>query len=198
MAAKTRKLTANRARKLGSLDRSGRCDVSNCDTGNNGFWQWLWGEGMGSRQWAGRHQLWQVNPHFHYRGDQRYRGPIGISLRWCCWRGSRWGTKHTRRTQAGDKRRLMKGLRGPIGGQLGKGLLEFAIHQMVSTPIETLLEGKEFSCVAGSNWTSRKGQGVECMAFGACDIHSSITGTKKGGDRQIHQSILGYQKGEGG
>ena len=23
---------------LGSLDRSGRCDVSNCGTGNNGFW----------------------------------------------------------------------------------------------------------------------------------------------------------------
>ena len=23
---------------LGSLDRSGRCDVSNCGIGNNGFW----------------------------------------------------------------------------------------------------------------------------------------------------------------
>ena len=31
---------------------------------------------MGSRQWAGRHQLWQVNPHFHYRGDLRDRDPL--------------------------------------------------------------------------------------------------------------------------
>ena len=52
---------------------------------------------------------------------------------------------------------------------------------MVSTPIETLLEGKGFSCEAGSNWTSRKGQGIGCVAFEACDIHSSTTGTKKGG-----------------
>ena len=59
---------------------------------------------------AGRHQLWQVNPHLHYRGDQRDWGPIG-SLRWCCWRGRRRGTKHSRGTQAGDKRGLMKGLR---------------------------------------------------------------------------------------
>ena len=69
---------------------------------------------MRSRQWAGRHQLWQVNPHLHYRGDERDRGPIG-SLRWCCWRGRRRGTKHSRGNQAGDKRGLMKGLRGPIG-----------------------------------------------------------------------------------
>ena len=34
---------------------------------------------MGSRQWAGRHQLWHVNLHLHYRGDQRDRGPIGSS-----------------------------------------------------------------------------------------------------------------------
>ena len=76
---------------------------------------------MGSRQWAGRHQLWQVNPHFHYRVDQRDQGPIG-SLRWCCWRGKRRGTKHSRGTPAGDKRGLMKGLRRLIGSQLGKRL----------------------------------------------------------------------------
>ena len=69
---------------------------------------------MGSRQWAGRHQLWQVNPHLHYRENQRDRGPVG-SLRWCCWRGRKRGTKHSRGTQAGDKRGLMKGLRGPVG-----------------------------------------------------------------------------------
>ena len=69
---------------------------------------------MGSRQWAGRHQLWQINPHLHYRGDQSYRGPIG-SLRWCCWRERRRGTNHSRGTQEGDKKGLMKGLRGPIG-----------------------------------------------------------------------------------
>ena len=32
---------------------------------------------MGSCQWAGRHQLGQVNSYFHYREDQRNRGPIG-------------------------------------------------------------------------------------------------------------------------
>ena len=31
-------------------------------------------------------------------------------------------TKHSKGTQAGDKRELMKGLRRPIGSQLGKGL----------------------------------------------------------------------------
>ena len=68
-----------RLRGLGSSDGSGRCDVSNCGIGNNGLRQ---GEGMGSRQWAERHQLWQVNPPFHYRGDLRDRGPIGgLSLR---------------------------------------------------------------------------------------------------------------------
>ena len=41
---------------------------------------------------------------------------------------------------------------------------------MVSTPIETLLEGKGFSCEAGGNWTGRKGQEIECVAFGACGM----------------------------
>ena len=53
-----------RLRGLGSSDGSGRCDISNCGIGNNGLWQRLGGEGMGSRQWAERHQLWQVNPFF--------------------------------------------------------------------------------------------------------------------------------------
>ena len=52
---------------------------------------------------------------------------------------------------------------------------------MVSTPIENLLDGKSFSCEAGGNWTSGKGQGIKCVAFGARDIHSSTTWTKKGG-----------------
>ena len=69
---------------------------------------------MGSRQWAGMHQLWQLNPHIQYRGDQRDRGPIG-NLMWCWWRGRRRGTKNSRGTQAGDKRGLMKRLRSPIG-----------------------------------------------------------------------------------
>ena len=56
---------------------------------------------------------------------------------------------------------------------------------MASAPIETLLEGKGFSCEAGGNWTSGKGQGIGCVAFGACNIHSSTTGTKKRGDRTI-------------
>ena len=53
------------------------------------------------------------------------------------------------------------------------------------TPIETLLEGKGFSCEAGGNWTCGEEQGIGCVAFGACDIHSSTTGTKKGWDRTI-------------
>ena len=110
-----------RLRELGASYRSGKCDVSNCGTENNALWQRLGGEGMGLRQWAGRHQLWQVNPHFRHRGDQRDRGPIG-STRWCCWRGRRRGTRHSRGTQAGDKRGMLKGLRGPIGSRLGKGL----------------------------------------------------------------------------
>ena len=69
---------------------------------------------MGSRRWAGSRQLWPVNPHLHYRGDQRDQGP-SRSLRLCCWRGKRRGTKRSRGTQAGDKNGLMKGLRGPIG-----------------------------------------------------------------------------------
>ena len=73
-------------------------------------------------KYAPGHQLWQVNPHFHYRGDQLDWEPIG-SLRWFCWRGKRRGTKHFRGTQAGDKRGLMKGLRGPIGSQWGKRLI---------------------------------------------------------------------------
>ena len=52
---------------------------------------------------------------------------------------------------------------------------------MASTPIQTLLEGKGFRCEAGGNWTSGKGQGIGCVAFEACDIHSSTTGTKKEG-----------------
>ena len=80
-----------------------------------------WGEGMELRQWANRHQLWQVNPHFHYRGDQRDRGPIGC-LRWCCWRGRRRGTKPNIPEGLRQERGLMKGLRGAIGSQLGKGL----------------------------------------------------------------------------
>ena len=93
---------------LGSLDGSGRCDISNCSIGNNRLWQRLGEEGMGLRQWAERHQLWQVNPLIHYRGDLRDRGPIGSS-RWYCWRERRRRTKHSRETQAGDKRGLMKG-----------------------------------------------------------------------------------------
>ena len=68
---------------------------------------------------------------------------------------------------------------------------------MVSTPIETLLEAKGFSCEAGGNWTSGKGQGIGCVAFGACDIHSSTTGTKKGGYRSI-SPYLDVRRGEGG
>ena len=56
---------------------------------------------------------------------------------------------------------------------------------MASTPVETLLEGKGFSCEARGNWTSGEGHGIACVAFGACDIHSITTGTKKGGDRTI-------------
>ena len=67
---------------------------------------------------------------------------------------------------------------------------------MASTPIETLLEGKGFSCEPGGNWTSGKGQGIGCVAFGASDIHSSTTGTKKGGDRFV-SPYLDIRRGGG-
>ena len=68
---------------------------------------------------------------------------------------------------------------------------------MASTPNETLLEGKGFSCEAGGNWTSEEGQGIGCVAFGACYIHSSTTGTKMGGDRNI-SPYLDIRRGEEG
>ena len=64
-----RAVPIKRLRGLGSSDGSGRYDVSNCNIGNNELWQQLGGEGVGSHQWAERHQLWQLNPLFHYRGD---------------------------------------------------------------------------------------------------------------------------------
>ena len=68
---------------------------------------------------------------------------------------------------------------------------------MVSTPIENLLDGKSFSCEAGGNWTSGKGQEIRCVAFGARDIHSSATWTKKGVDRSI-SPYLDVRRMEGG
>ena len=138
MAAKTGKLTANRARKEKFLRRD--FDDLGVQMGVGGVtspiavlgitWQRLGGEDMGSRQWAGRHQLWQVNPIFHYQGDKCDRGHIG-SLRWCCWRERRHGTKHSRGTQAGDKKGLKKGLRGPIGSRLGKGMTGICTYEKV-------------------------------------------------------------------
>ena len=61
---------------------------------------------------------------------------------------------------------------------------------MVSTPIETLLEGKGFSCEAGGNWTSRKGQGIGCVAFGACGITPAPPGPKREGtEPSVHTCI---------
>ena len=61
---------------------------------------------------------------------------------------------------------------------------------MASTPNETLLEGKGFSYEAGGNWTTGKGQGIGCVAFGACDKHSSTTGAKReGADPSVHTWI---------
>ena len=61
---------------------------------------------------------------------------------------------------------------------------------MASTSIETILEGKGFSCEAGGNWNTRKEQGIGCVAFGACDIHSSTTGPKREGtETSVHTWI---------
>ena len=61
---------------------------------------------------------------------------------------------------------------------------------MVSTPIETLLDRKRFTCEAGGNWTSRKGQGIGCVAFGACDIHPAPPGPKREGtEPSVHTWI---------
>ena len=56
---------------------------------------------------------------------------------------------------------------------------------MACTPNENLLEGKGFSCEAGGDWTRGKEQGIGCVAFGACNIYTSTTETKKGGDRSV-------------
>ena len=89
---------------------------------------------MGSRQWAERHQLWQVNPLFHYRGDLRVRGPTG-TLRWHCWRERRRGTKHPRGTQAGDKG-PMKGQRGSARKRTDRNpqIIKWAAHQTRPRP----------------------------------------------------------------
>ena len=64
---------------------------------------------------------------------------------------------------------------------------------MVSTSIETLLEGKGFGCEAGGNWTKRKGQGIGCVAFGACD--TSTPGPKREGiEPSVHTWISEGEK----
>ena len=63
--------------------------------------------------------------------------------------------------------------------------MEFAGNQVASTPIETLLEGKGFSCEAGGNCASEKEQEIGCVAFGACDIHSAPPGPKKEGTEPL-------------
>ena len=88
MAAKTRGLTAYGARKKEFLRRDfgdlevqvGVRDVTSpiavlgiTDFGNN------WEERARDRISGQRHQFWQVNPLFHFRGDLRVRGPIGSS-----------------------------------------------------------------------------------------------------------------------
>ena len=91
----------------------------------------------------------------------------------------------------------MKGLKGLTGSQLGKGLIGICRSSNGYTPIETLLEGKGFSCEDGGNWNSGKGQGIGCVTFGACDIHPSTTRTKKGGDRSV-SPYLDIRRGERG
>ena len=58
---------------------------------------------------------------FSFLGRPACSEPIGSS-NWYYSRGRRQGTKHTRGTQAGDKRGLKKGYRGLIESRLGKGL----------------------------------------------------------------------------
>ena len=82
-------------------------------------------------------------------------------------------------------RGLRKGLRGSIESQLGKGLTGICRSANGLYTNRDLAEGRGFSCEGGGNWTSGEGQGMGCVAFGAWDIHSSTTRTKKGGDRTI-------------
>ena len=61
---------------------------------------------------------------------------------------------------------------------------------MASTPIETLLDGKGFSCGAGGNWTSGKGQGIGCVAFGALTYTPAPPGPKREGtEPSVHTWI---------
>ena len=67
-----------------------------------------WGERAWDRISGQRGTSFASKSAFSFLGDLRVRGPNGSS-NWYCWRGRRQGTKHTRETQAGDKRGLKKG-----------------------------------------------------------------------------------------
>ena len=61
---------------------------------------------------------------------------------------------------------------------------------MVSTPIETLLEVKSFSCEAGGNWTSRKGQELDVWHLEHVTYTPALPGPKREGtDPSVHTWI---------
>ena len=80
-----------------------------------------WGKGLGIASVGREAPVLASKSAFSFLGRPACPGTNGSS-NWYCSRGRRQGTKHTRGTQAGDKRELKKGYRGLIESRLGKGL----------------------------------------------------------------------------
>ena len=61
---------------------------------------------------------------------------------------------------------------------------------MASTPIETLLEGKGFSCEAGGNWTSGKGRELDVLHLEYVTYTPAPSGpTREETDPSVHTWI---------
>ena len=120
-------------------------------------------------------------------------------------------TKHSRGTQAGDKRGLKKGLRvtpRSSGSRLGTighdwNLQVIKLCKILLPVHRFLLEGKGFSCEAGGNLDQRN-QDKEFSST-VSGIWSMITytllkhlpETKKGGDKSV-SPYLDIRRGQGG
>ena len=85
-----------------------KCDVSICDNGYNGFGD-SWGEGQGTFAVG-----MEENQQAYFQGYRHDRGPTG-NLKWHCWKGRLYETKHFRGVLARDVRGPLKVGKEPIG-----------------------------------------------------------------------------------
>ena len=103
-------------------------------------------------------------------------------------------TKHTRGTQAGDKRGLKKGYRGPIESRLGKGLdwnlqvIKWLVHQA-----RPCLRAKVSAVKLEAIGPEEKDKEFDVLHL----EHTLQRHRDQKGKGQIRQSILGYQTGGG-